>query len=89
MAAKTMANSTEMKVNSAEKVATLERASKVRGSEKRKDTTIATTEKAIVQAPWLVTVLSHSAPIKTCKPYKERLEYAHKPQKKKKKKVPG
>lgn len=62
-----------MNVKAAAKVATLERASKVRGSEKKKEATAVTTEKAMVHVPWLLTVLSHSAPIKTCTPYENQV----------------
>lgn len=68
MPAKIMASRTEMNVKSAENVATLDRASNVRGSEQIHETIPVTTEKTIVQVPWLLMVLSHSAPIKMCTP---------------------
>jgi hypothetical protein len=69
MAVKMTANITEMKVKSAEKVATLDSVLKVRGSEKTKDTTAVMKENVMVHVPWLEIVLSHSAPTKQCKPY--------------------
>jgi len=56
---------TETKVKNAERVASLERASKVRGREHMNDITAITAEKPTVQISWLVIVLRYLAPVRT------------------------
>lgn len=62
------ASMTEMNVVNADRVATLDRALKVRGREQISEMIAVTSEKIMVQAPWPLIVLRYSAPTKQCKP---------------------
>ena len=69
MPEKIAASRTEMNVNTAEAVAPLERAPKVRGREQIQEMTATMAEKPMVQTEWLVMVLRYLAPTKQCNPY--------------------
>ena len=68
MPAKIAARRTEINVKKAEKVASFERVSKVRGKEQSQDMTAMMTEKLIVQRPPLLMVLRYLAPVRTWRP---------------------
>jgi len=69
MPAKIVASMTEIKVNTAEAVAPLDSALKVRGSEHTHDMHATMAEKPMVHIEWLVMVFKYLAPTKQCRPY--------------------
>ena len=68
MPAKTAARSTEMNVKKADRVASLDRVSKVLGSEQKKERTAQIAEKPTVHTAPPLMVFKYLAPIKTWRP---------------------
>ena len=76
MPAKMAARRTEMKVKKAEKVASLDRALKVLGSEQSQERTVQMAEKPTVQTAPLDMVLRYFAPVRTWRPWSCQLGFA-------------
>ena len=67
--AKMAANRTETKVKKAERVASLERVSNVRGREQKKERTAQIAEKPTVHTAWPLMVFRYLAPVRTWRPW--------------------
>ena len=65
-----------MKVKKAEKVASLDRVLKVRGSEQSQESTVQMAEKPTVQTAPLDMVLRYFAPVKTWRPWNYQIGFA-------------
>ena len=59
---------TETNVKNADKLATLDKVLKVRGSEKTSEMAAVTTTHTMLQVGWPATVLRYVAPVKQCRP---------------------